>query len=388
MEAHGSSTAGVGMNAVRAERFEPVVRLFFEAAAHPERWPQALHELALACGAEGAAAHTANGTETRTSILSQGVSALYDNFITRWRAPELNSHRARGLALLKRGWRGALTENDIFTPEDMARDPFHQEFIIPSGFSSFAGIVLAKRPGLMMSASIYRRPKQGRYEKSEIKSINKLTEQLRSAAAVAMRIGMSSMVHTADAFASLGQPVAVLSHDGRIVHTSPAFDGLIANGIHIKTGRLGCWQPDADRRLAAAIGRATTYDGTVREPGRSVILPRRNGLRPLIAEIIPVVGDGQDIFRLAGAILTLTDLEAASLGPPEATLQQVFQLTPVEARLAAQIAAGGTLPDIARTEGIARDTLRSRLKSIFDKTGTRRQLELALVLKKLERRAP
>src|SRR5262249_8738422 len=128
---------------IRPELFEDVTDRFLEAAATPSRWPEALHSLAIACGAEGAAAHNAAGTRTISTVLSEGTAGLYDDFIKRWRAPELNSHRSRGLALLARGWRGAFTENDIFTPAELARDPFHQDFIRPAGFSSFTGIVVA-----------------------------------------------------------------------------------------------------------------------------------------------------------------------------------------------------------------------------------------------------
>src|ERR1041385_7187878 len=162
------------MAAVRTDAFEGVVHKFFEAAALPSLWPDALHALALACGAEGAAAHSADGLKTFGTVVSEGSVKLYDDFVTRWRAPELNSHRARGLALMQRGWRGVVTEQACFTPNDLARDPFHQEFITPAGYSAFAGVVLAKTPGLMLSTSIYRRPDQGPYQRDEVDLINKL----------------------------------------------------------------------------------------------------------------------------------------------------------------------------------------------------------------------
>jgi DNA-binding CsgD family transcriptional regulator len=368
------------MSSLRPEAFESVTHAFFEAAAVPSLWPGALHALALACNAEGAAAHSADGVRTIGTVFSEATARLHYDFVTRWRAPELNSHRSRGLALLDRGWRGALTENDIFTPAEIARDPFHQEFIIPSGFASFAGLVLAKAPNLMLSASIYRRPTQGHYERSEIELINKLVTHLRAAGRVAMRIGMSATLRMTEAFTASGQPVALIGRDGRVVHMSAPFERLVRDGIHVKRGRLGCWQPEADRDLRVAIDRAATYDGIVREPSASIILPRRNGLRPLIADVIPVLGAAQDIFHLVSALAILTDLEAANFNPAETALQRAFGLTPAEARLAAQIATGRTLPEIALTERTARETLRSRLKAIFDKTGTGRQTELALLL--------
>ena len=97
------------MSAVRPADFGHVVSRFYEAAALPELLPGALHELAQACGAEGAALHLSNGLQTMGTVGSAGLDELHHGFVKKWRAPELNSHRSRGLELIFRGWRGALT---------------------------------------------------------------------------------------------------------------------------------------------------------------------------------------------------------------------------------------------------------------------------------------
>ena len=161
------------------------------------------------------------------------------------------------------------------------------------------------------------------------------------------------------------------------------FEHLIDDGIHVKATRLGSWQSDADRALTTAIDRALRHDGTLGEPLAPVVLPRRDGFRPLVAQVVPVVGLANDVLHSVGAIVTLTDLETAGRAPAETVLEQAFGFTPAEARLAAQIAAGKTLAEISRQEGSARETLRSRLKTVFEKTGTGRQAELVLLLSKV-----
>ena len=180
------------MGAVRPAAFGHIVHQFYEAAALPELLPNALHELAQACGAEGAALHLSNGLQTFGTAGSVGLGELHQGFVRKWRAPELNSHRARGLELIFRGWRGALTEQDCFTPQELGRDMFHQELFMNSGFSSFAGVILAKAPGSSLSTSIIRRIDQGPYTRSELESINALAAQLKVVGNLAMRIGISS----------------------------------------------------------------------------------------------------------------------------------------------------------------------------------------------------
>jgi DNA-binding CsgD family transcriptional regulator len=370
------------MSAVRPAAFGHIVNQFYEAAALPELLPNALHELAQACGAEGAALHLSNGLQTFGTVGSVGLGELHQGFVRKWRAPELNSHRARGLELVFRGWRGALTEQDCFTPQELGRDMFHQELFINSGFSSFAGVILAKAPGSSLSTSIIRRIDQGPYTRSELESINALAAQLKVVGNLAMRIGISSAQRIADAFAAEGEPLALLGNDGRIIHFSRSFEDLTRNGLTIENRRLASWHPDANRNIAAAIQYALDYDSNLRKPPATIVLPRRNGLRPLIASVIPVVGVANDILHLVSAIVSVTDLETEPVGPSTLVMQEAFGLTHSEARLARDIAIGKTLPEIATVSGVSKETLRSRLKSIFDKTGTSRQAELATLLAK------
>jgi DNA-binding CsgD family transcriptional regulator len=55
-------------------------------------------------------------------------------------------------------------------------------------------------------------------------------------------------------------------------------------------------------------------------------------------------------------------------------------LTAAEARLASQLAAGDSLDLICDRAGIAKETGRKQLKSIFMKTGVNRQTALVLLL--------
>jgi DNA-binding CsgD family transcriptional regulator len=374
------------MGAIRTSMFEGVASRFFEAAAIPKLWPEALQELATACGATAATAVPIVGLQPAAILAPKDYVGVIDVGIRGgWFAPERNTRMARCMALVQRGRRGIITQQDAFSVEDLARDPFEHEYVRPNGFSAFCGAVLAQAPGLTLPVSIERSIGQGPFMRDEVAAMNKLFAHLRAAGDLAIRIGMTATQRMADAFSTVGHPVALLGRDGSVIHMNARFEHLVGDGVLVRAGKLASWQPDAGRAFEAAIGRALRYGGTADGPLTSVVLPRRNGLRPLVAQVTPVVGMAHDVLHLVAAIVTLTDLEAARLGPAEAVLEQAFGLTPAEARLAAKLAAGKTLADIAVEEGYSRETLRSRLKSIFDKTGTGRQAELTLLLAKITR---
>ena len=66
--------------------------------------------------------------------------------------------------------------------------------------------------------------------------------------------------------------------------------------------------------------------------------------------------------------------------PQIAFLKDRFDLTPAEARLVARLMTGESLRSCAKALGIKYETLRSRLKSVFQKTKTHRQAELVMVV--------
>jgi DNA-binding CsgD family transcriptional regulator len=64
-----------------------------------------------------------------------------------------------------------------------------------------------------------------------------------------------------------------------------------------------------------------------------------------------------------------------------AAIRDLFQLTRMEATLAASLASGRSLVDAADLLGIAHNTARAHLRSIFAKTGARRQSQLVHLLR-------
>lgn len=70
----------------------------------------------------------------------------------------------------------------------------------------------------------------------------------------------------------------------------------------------------------------------------------------------------------------------------ERILRSAFGLTQAEARIAISVMNGEDLETIARARGVTVATIRSQLKSIFAKTRTHRQAELAAFVGRIKNR--
>ena len=63
-----------------------------------------------------------------------------------------------------------------------------------------------------------------------------------------------------------------------------------------------------------------------------------------------------------------------------AVAKQLFNLTPAETALAMELTNGLSLEEAAEALNIRRNTARAHLRSIFSKTGVRRQTELVRIM--------
>ena len=114
----------------------------------------------------------------------------------------------------------------------------------------------------------------------------------------------------------------------------------------------------------------------------SDLVPRPTG-RPLAVMVIPFLPRERDIaLTEPGALLMIRDPDVST--PTNNALRELFGLTPTEAAIAAALVDGKSLQEIAAASGTTFHTVRSHLKAITQKTGTRRQSDLiALILRSL-----
>jgi DNA-binding CsgD family transcriptional regulator len=132
--------------------------------------------------------------------------------------------------------------------------------------------------------------------------------------------------------------------------------------------------PSADGRLRTLVARLQQQQSPEAGTTPWVVVPREVGQPLVIRPVhVPSLPPG------ASAILRLTDLEAmpALMGTPAAEL---FGLTPAELKVAEMLARGKDALEIATFHNRAVGTVRSQIKAVFAKTGTRRQSELASLM--------
>jgi DNA-binding CsgD family transcriptional regulator len=369
---------------LREDRFERVSELFFEAAAVPELWPDALDALAEAAGAAGAVLLPVR-PGAPAAIASPGIAALVAEHVSEGWHPG-NPRMRRGLELTAGGWQGLITDQDMFGKDGMPKGGY-AAFLERHGFGSLAGMVLARAGhDFLVPLSIERSTSQGPFTPGEVATLNRLMGQLKAAAGLAIRIGFDASRSFAEGVAAIGEDAVLVGDLGRVLHATPGFERHVGGAFTLRAGRLAAANVEADCHLAAVIDTATRTGPVSSRTARGLAVPRAGG-RPLFVRVVPAVGVAQDVFRLARAVVIVTDPERGGAQTFH-ILIETFGLSAAEARLARRIGRGETLRNIATAERMSVETMRTRLKSVFSKTGTHRQAELALLVASMSRAEP
>lgn len=176
--------------------------------------------------------------------------------------------------------------------------------------------------------------------------------------------------------------IVIVGADGIIIHANAAAAAMLSarDPIGCRRGTLYCDSPATTKALAAAIDLTTREDGAV---GAEIPLSCRDGR----VAIVHARQLGCAVFRQTSrtsksVALFITEPQRRP-SPPLAALTRLFNLTPAELRVVAQIASGKNRKATATFLGLADSTIKTHLDHIFLKTATSDQTELSRLVERL-----
>jgi DNA-binding CsgD family transcriptional regulator len=357
-----------------AWNFGPAEQEFAEAGLDPTRWVKALTSVAAATGSFGAVMLPLAGDALPNVPYTENVSEVMETYFRDgW---HLQDERMRTVPTLMQ--RGVADDFDGHSADEIARHPYYQEFLAPHRLRWYAGIKIACGDDLW-AVALQRTIDQGPFSAEEKDELARISSRLSTGAAIARALSASAATGALEAFEMSGTAVVLLNRHGHVLKANAPAERLLVGDVQIVKGQLTA----KDTRATTALNRAI-HELLWRPSGglsAPVALPRASQ-RPLLAYPARLTDSTANALADCQAIVILIDPDARS-PTPETNLRTVFRLTEAEARLATQLALGESLEHVADQFGIAKETARSQLKSIFTKTGVHRQAELVAVLAKL-----
>lgn len=336
----------------------------------PGAWPDALEELAHAFDATMVT--LVNATRGEVSC-SRQATEIIDDYLHRRTIPDSRDSRVQ--PRLDEGFR---TDHDDFSPAEIARDPYYQEYLRPLGVGWHAAARLPGVDGDDVVISFKRPPHRGAFERAELERLDGMLPQLRSAARHAQVIAHSRFEGELAAFDRMHRGAMLLDASGRLLERNQTL--AVGDGLLDNTGRPAASHPDSDRDLQRAIT-AARGRAAVSAP-MPVVVQRPSGKRPYLVDVFAIPPGPVSALTRARVLLVVHDIDARAQVRP-AVLQRAFGLTPKEAALAQALGAGVRLKRAAAQLGISEGHARQRAKSLLEKTDTATQGELLALLARI-----
>ena len=148
------------------------------------------------------------------------------------------------------------------------------------------------------------------------------------------------------------------------------------DGLHDRDGFLGAWLPEDHARLERLVQRALVASGGEVPAGGSTVVRRAPGLLPLSLHIAPVGTLQTDFGRWPVAALVLVVDPSSRPLVDAGMVAEALGLTPAQSEVAALLAAGSSVRDIAEATGRKENAVHKHLKQTYKRLGISRQAEL------------
>ena len=259
---------------------------------------------------------------------------------------------------------------------------FHREWLLPQRIAYGAGAIVLREGPWVSWFFFQRRPDQGAFTRDELAQFNRFIPHLQRAIQMRQRFTELKLAQMswAAGFEVVAMPAMLVDEFGKIAFQNRAAKQLTTEGSYcwLDNGHLRTCSNEATYQLNTEIVTAVRTSRGAWSDLPGVVRIPRPGLGPLTVIVSSIRPETVPYVRGA-AILLVYDAEAPRRVINELA-QRLFNLTEAEACLAGELCAGSTLDDVARTFGKSVHTVRSQLKSIFSKTGTKRQADLVSLL--------
>jgi DNA-binding CsgD family transcriptional regulator len=274
----------------------------------------------------------------------------------------------------------AMLGEELVSEKVLTRTEWYNDYLLPSEIHHVVGAEFEVEPGLIAAVAIHRPADQASFEERDRAKLALLLPHLTQALRLMRRMDANErgLRGGFNALASLSVGVLVVGAGNRVRLLNQAAENLAVAGAGIKihNGRLILSDARLDERLRAAVRRASLAPlGRSLSAGETILIPAGEN-QSFALRVSPLAPD--TIAPAAVEPLAAVFVGVPACAPPSWTerVRAVYALTPAESRLVFALLNGRRLGEYAAGAGVSIHTAQSQLKSVFAKTGSRRQSDL------------
>lgn len=370
------------MAQITQDDFHDVVGLAWEAALDAHAWDPVLRRLADLTGCiAGGLTYEDAGSKAGHPLCFFGfdpdhVQRTFDHFLPMNPLFAIQDRMRPGYVV---------TNEMVVAPQAFRASEFYDGWARPQGICSPLTLVLHRDGGAYSPLTLVRPDGKDGASDEHRAFLGRLSPHLIKAFRTGLRLQQleAGAERLASAMSCLDSAIVLLDAAGRVTFQNAAAEELIA-ATHSLTvardGRLAATHAQSNADLRAAI-RKTAHDDEAFAADLRIEQPHG---RPLSATVHALSAGQRELPSMGGAthMVLVRDVGRLRQETAASRTARLYDLTAAEERVLAALLSGKGLSRAADLTGISRSTAHTHLKSIFDKTQTRRQGELiALTLR-------
>lgn len=270
--------------------------------------------------------------------------------------------------------------SSLFTEEEMQTSPVYNEWLLNMGAQNGLNVRLDGPAGCQIfwgTADPFRTADWGAEQIAMLKRLLPHIRYYVSArrALVGARALTASLTELLDN-ARVG--IIHLDLHGRIVEVNNRAHDILhqSGGLFENKGFLSAWLPAENAALQKLLAEALHTSSSGPPTGGVTAVRRASSGTSLLVHVDPVTAyrKGYNLGGLGAMVLVVDPLSQPRIDP--VLVARVLGLTPGESRVAAMLAEGRTVRDIALVTGRKKSTVYWLLREVYAKLGISRQVDL------------
>ncbi|SDL90715.1 DNA-binding transcriptional regulator, CsgD family [Oryzisolibacter propanilivorax] len=369
-------SASAAEDFITVEQFSQLSALLYEAALDPQAWKDFLAALRKQLGGNFASLIVRPGNGDDVGLI---ISAAAD------RQEFLSGSTNIGLSPLRDLATDRITTLGDLVPENEWRNSrYYLDWCRDLGVFHVLAADVVTKDGCVYGLRVTRPESMPNFGPREREFGTMLLPHIKRALNLHLSMNQDRQVISlySRAMAQLMVGVIILDQNGQVIESNPAASSILEqqDGLKVSGGMLEATYANDNRKLQRLIKDALLHTRVSRlSMTEGMAISRQSGQLNWGVVVQSMSADEWTEGKQRPSVAVFVRDTSGKADPPVKLAQQLFQLTPAETALAIQLANGLSLEETAELLNIRRNTARAHLRSIFSKTGVRRQTELVRI---------
>lgn len=375
-EEAGQETRGGARAPLTIERFSQILEAIYEVAVDPGHWVACLEQVRREFAGNYSSLIVRPGNAEDLGLI---VSASGDYRVLSPHNRYIAMSPFSGLPPDK-----VVTIQDLLSESDWRASAYYRDWCAPHQVFHVLATDIRTQDGSVYGFRVTRPEEAPAFSAADVELARRLVPHLKRALNLHLSIHQDRKLNTlyGHAMAQLMVGVVVLDQNGLVIECNPAATSILEmnDGLRVAGQQLEATYVNDNRKLQRLVREALAHPQASKVTLTEAMSVSRPSGQLSWGVVVQAISPDQwtEGKRRPSVAVFVRDTEGKA-HPPVRLAQQLFQLTPAETALAIELANGLSLEEAAEALGIRRNTARAHLRSIFSKTGVRRQTELVRI---------